>query len=504
MKRTAITVLLTLLLAGGAFAQEPVVRFRGRGHPATDAKIRDWLAEPGRLVWTGDTTIARTDTVRAPVLIVGGTVRIEGTMLGELAGVGADLFVRPSARLHGDVFNVAGGYYVSDLATVSGSVDDRPNAPYELERRPGEIHIIGTEQRSALLLEGIYGLTPPTYDRVDGASLRWAASLALPTLGRTEPRLRGWAGYRSERGAFDGGGELIVARGFTELGFGAERTTLTNEHWIRSDFTNSVAYLFQGKDVRDYHQADRVWAELRRTVERGERTTSFWVRGQVEEATSLRADDPWSLFSRDSVRTNFPIDDGRIASVRAGTDVLWEQPTFTLRLLGELEAAGEPLDGEHEFTRYQLTGDWAMLAFADHTLEVEWHVRGPLPGTETLPRQRWSHLGGSGTLYTFNDAQFRGDRVVFVETSYGIPLGERLRVAYLGVPTVELLHAAGMAWTAGQSRSLEQNVGLRLKLGMFYVCAVTNPDDFGADAEFAVGVTLSRKSHPWQASGGFF
>ena len=503
MNRIALLTFTVLLFAGSA-AQSQEIRFRGRGDPDMDGRIREWLVEPGRLIWTGDTTIARGDTVAAPVLAIGGTVRIEGTLLAGLVGIGADLFVRPSAQLHGEVINLAGGFYQSDQATVSGVVDDRPNAPYELEREPNQIRIIGTEQRSPLALDGIYGLTIPTYDRVDGLGLRWGAALALPGAGRIEPRLRGWAGYRTERGAFDGGGELAIARGFTELGLGIERTTLSNEQWIRGDLSNSIAYLVQGKDVRDYYQADRTWAELRRTLERGERTTRLWLRGQVEEATSLRADDPWSLFHADTIRTNFPVQDGRITSLRAGGDVLWERPTFIAELAAELEAGGDVLDGEHEFVRYQVTGDWAMQAIADHTLAIEWHARGPLPGTESLPRQRWSQIGGSGTLYTFDVARFRGDRVVYVQTGYDIPLGERLRIPYVGIPSLELLHVAGMAWTAAQTRSLEQNIGLRLNAGFFYVRAVTNPENFGDDAEFAVGVKLQRSSYPWQPSGGFF
>jgi len=55
-----------------------------------------------------------------------------------------------------------------------------------------------------------------------------------------------------------------------------------------------------------------------------------------------------------------------------------------------------------------------MKAIANHTLEIEANFRGPLPGTETLPLQRWTFVGGSGTLYTFDIAEFRGDRLAFV------------------------------------------------------------------------------------------
>ena len=53
----------------------------------------DLLGAAGRQLWTRDTLIARNDTVHEPVLVVGATVRVEGVLAGDVAGVGAD-FVR--------------------------------------------------------------------------------------------------------------------------------------------------------------------------------------------------------------------------------------------------------------------------------------------------------------------------------------------------------------------------------------------------------------------------
>jgi hypothetical protein len=139
-----------------------------------------------------------------------------------------------------------------------------------------------------------------------------------------------------------------------------------------------------------------------------------------------------------------------------------------------------------------------MAALANHTLTISPHAQGPLPGTDSLPLQRWSFVGGSGTLYTFDVAQFRGDRVAFVETEYSIPLPARLRIRLLGRPYVELLHAAGMAWSTGETPAFEQNVGARLSFNVLYVRAVTDPSRFEDDIEVTVGVTFPRRALPWQ------
>lgn len=518
MTRLFVLLLLLGCTALDTAAQASRVTFRGRGEPGTDARIREILREPGWTVWTRDTLLSRRDTVHGRLLVAGATVRIEGTVLDELVVLGGDVFVRPSGRLLGPVHNIAGGWYPSDLATLSGGVTSEPNAPYDVERTGDDVVVIGTTRRRAVEPEPII----PTYDRVDGVSVGAGAAWSLPWIGRVEPTLRGWGVYRSERGQVDPGAELRFRRARTTLAGGAERTTLTNQRWIRADLTNSISYLFQGKDYRDYYQAERAWVELSRFVERGAWSTELRLRAQVEDATSLRAGEPWSILRPDSIRPNGfrnaelgettarSADDGRITSLIAGTRLSWERATFTSELDGFAELGIDALDSDFRFARYELTADFAMLALRNHTLEFDVHFRGPLPGGESddgqdfIPRQRWSFVGGSGTLYTFDTAEFYGDRVAFVETVYSMPMGRRFRTPYLGIPAFELLHNAGMAWRRDQDRSFEQNVGVRLAWSVAYLRAVTNPEDLTGDVEFSAGVRFPRGSRPWEAAGGFF
>src|SRR5690606_7986192 len=130
---------------------------------------------------------------------------------------------------------------------------------------------------------------------------------------------------------------------------------------------------------------------------------------------------------------------------------------------------------------------------------IEPHFQGPLPGTASLPLQRWSFVGGSGTLLTYDVAEFRGDRVAFVETEYSIPLPRRLTVRPFGRPSFDLLHMAGMAWTDDESPAFEQNIGARIRYNVVYVRVVTHPSRFADDVEVSVSVSLPRGSYPWQA-----
>jgi hypothetical protein len=486
-------------LACAAAAQAQSVSVRGRGDAENDRYLRQLVESGDYVLITRDTLLARTDTVHGNALVLASTVRLEGVITGELVIVDANVFVRPTARIMGDVRNIGGGLYYSELAAVIGGVRSEPNAPYRVEPHDdGSFVILGTTAESVFVLYGIKGIQIPTYDRVDGLTLSASAGLMLPRIGALEPVVRGRVDYRFERGALTGGAELAAARRRTEVAIGAERTTITNERWIRSDLSNSISSFVQAKDRRDYYSADRAYFEVRRLLENGPRVTNAFVRAQVEDASPLEARDPWSIFG-DFRTDNIMVTESRIASAIVGTSSLWTTPRNVVEFSAAAELAGDILDSDHSFGRYEVDAEWAMAALANHTLSIAPHVQGPLPGTESLPLQRWSFVGCSGTLYTFDDAEFRGDRVAFVETVYSIPLPRSFRIRLLGRPNFEFLHAAGMAWTADESPGLEQNIGVRLRFNMVYLRAVTHPSRFTDDAEFAVGVSFPKRAFPWQA-----
>jgi hypothetical protein len=491
--RVAATVLLALAAtASSATAQR--VELRGRGDADNDAFLRRLINGGAYTLLARDTLLRHNDTIPGTVLVTGATVRIEGVVAGDLVVVDGNVFLRPSARVLGRVHNIGGGLYPSELATVQGGIRSEPNAPYRSrELEDGTIVIHGDRRESLIVWQGAFGFRPPTYDRVDGVKVGFGAGYLLPRIERIEPLIRGRVEYRSQRGVITGGAELELPRGRTELGIGAERTTLTNEAWIQPDIVNSVTYLLGASDRRDYYEADRGWVEARRVLESGPRTTSAFLRVQLEDARPLAAGAPWTFWGTPRAE-NVAVIESRIASASAATLLEWTHPVHIVRAFARLEWARAVAGGDHSFAAYTAELAWATPALADHTLGVRAHATGPLPGTRSLPQQRWSFVGGTGTLPTFPMAAFRGDRVAHVETRYIVPT--RVRVRFLGSPDLELMHMAGMAWTADHSPPLEQNVGLALRFSLLHLGAYIDPADAGRPRVVA-NLALPRPHYPW-------
>jgi len=489
VRRALLAILLALTAAPSALPAQTVL-LAGSGEPAVDRRLRE-LIDTGRFrLIRHDTLIAAGDTVAGSLLVVDATLYLEGTVRGDLAGVRSNLFLRPTARVHGAVINAGGGLYRSALAG-SGEVLDHPNATYHVAVIGDTLRITGrADGERGIALPGLLGLRPPTYDRVAGLTLPWGASWRFAPGGCDVGRLRTAIAYRSAPGDLAAAAALDLRRGRTRISAAAEQAYFTNDEWIRGDLENSLKFAWSGRDYRNYYRAERFYAEA---AHAGEGRVWAWkaaLRAGTEHARSLPARDPWTFFG-DGDRPNPPVDDGRINSIVGQGAIAWKGRSAALRLGSALEAATDLAGGDFSFARFILDGEWTMLALADHTLEIEWRFQGPLPGTRSLPRQRWTFVGGSGTLKTFPIARFPGDRLVFVETDYIIPFPPSFRFPILGEPHLEIEHAAAMAWTADVRPPLEQNVALRLQFFGFYARIVTNPArltdselDFGLEWPF--------------------
>lgn len=484
-------------LAGPLPPAEVVVR-EGEGIPAFDRRIDALLAAGDFLLVTRDTLIARQDTVPRSVLVLDASLILEGDVAGDLLAVGANVFLRPTARIRGDAINLAGGLYRSEQAMIAGTIEDHPLAPYRVIRSDGTVRIQGIQAPAGWELAWPFGLRPPTYDRVDGLTLRWEGSYGARLWRGGRQTVRGSVAYRTERSAPAGGLEIAETRGGTRVAIGARRETDTNDRWIRGNAYNSLTFLTTGRDYRDYFEADRLYATVERDFEGTRIRGSARLRAQLERARSLAASDPWTLFGGEP-RSNPPIDPGTIASAILGGSATWFGSSAVLDNAVELEFAGNAAGGDVAFSRFLVTGRAAMRALANHALRVRWRFQGPLPGTEDLPRQRWMFVGGEGTLPTFSIARFRGDRLVFTETRYGIPLPDGLALPVIGAPDFELVHAVGMAWTADDPRDFEQNVGVGLRFPGFSVRAITNPEAGlrGARLSFLLESPVEARA-PWE------
>jgi hypothetical protein len=498
MTRTMVCAATTVLaLAHGVPAAAQPVVTEGRSDVAVDRRL-ERLLRTAPLVVDRDTLIARNDTIRGSVLVLDATLVHEGVILGDLVLVDASGFVRPRAVVAGDLVNIAGGLYRSEISEVGGAIFDLPVAPYRVVRESDRLVILATDPPSRRVLHGLMGFHPPTYDRVNGLTLVWGAGYRFPAAGDLRAEVHGQVGWQTERGDPTGAVRLTLDGMPARVAAGHERAWATRERWIRGDLMNSLVYLWNGQDLRDYHEVDRTWIEATRELagRQGGLTVTGGILAQTERASSLRGGQPWFLLGSET-RPNPPIDDGRISSIMAGIDVGWDASQTRFAGRAEYERAGGWIGGDFRFDRITARGSWAMLALANHTLAVDFFLQTP-PGGATLPRQRWSFVGGTATLHTLEIAEFRGDRVAFVDTRYIIPLPDRLALPLLGAPRLQLLHAAGMAWTVEESGTLHQEIGAVLDLAVVHVRYALVPDDPGR-RDFSVSLAIPvGRTYPWE------
>lgn len=485
------TLLLALALWAAASplrAQE--VRVEGAADSRAVRIAREILAAGNYLRMDRDTVLPASFRAAGDLVVVDADVRLEGTVEGRVAVLGGVLFVRPGARVVGPIVNLGGEVYPSGLAQVGEVVEAEP------ELRVGvEFDTAGARVRVALPERGPsfrpFGVRLPTYDRVDGLTL--AAGPALLFTGDPDgPRVDAWVSYHTARSSFGGGASAGAPLGRWRLEARVERTTFTNERWARGDLVNTAGSLFLANDQRDYWESDRAAVTLSRArgeaLIAGEHAWQPRVGVMAMRDRSLRNREPWSLFG-DFDRDNPAVDELEWASAVVGTGFRWVGSTSAFTGDAMVERALPVLD-EADFTQWTVDGLWTMQALYLHQIGVRFRALGTLGGEPAL-RQRRTILGGVPTLPTFGTGEFRGDRLAYVRSTYGIPLPRRLELPFLGPPTLRFTHAAGMAWTTGAPMpDWAQNLGAGIVFSLASAELFIDPAGDGFDPTLTLAVEL--------------
>ncbi len=433
-------------------AQE--VRFTPSADNPAERRLATFIDQGEYTVLAGDTVLqAGQATIDGSLLVLNAAVRVATTVSGSVYVVDGDLFLRPGARIEGDVVVLGGGYYASSLADVVGEVIYRPNDLYTvLDRDDGWTIFPVREVPKAVELHGLYGFGFPFYQRVDALTLRWGATLRA-TGWAWQPSLEGEARFLTEEGDFQGTlKQYWYPTGSLRFGFEGERVTRTNEDWMRGDISNSLSFFFVGDDFRNYYGADRA-----AFVVRGSETAAWWpaLSVQWEDATSKEAQSQFVLFGSDESEPNPSIDEGEIVSLIAEIGTRHRSAGSRFEGILRLEAADSSVAGDFSFLFGEAQVHWLTPGFGAHEVELFGIARGDISGT--LPRQRWSAFGGRATLPTFDLLSFYGSRLVYGQASYLIPI-PALRVAMIGPPKVLLRAATGSAWEPGGSAHFETNL----------------------------------------------
>lgn len=357
------------------------------------------------------------------------------------------------------------------------------------------------------------GLRIPSYDRVNGLTLPWGPKIEF---GDGKVDLDAIVSYRSNLGKWDPSLKGSIRPGDNdEFSFFAGMGTFTNDAWIRGDLANSAAAFFAGSDSRNYYRANRATARIAHTFNGTSLTVTPFIGGNIERDWStgslVPTKTPWSFYGRKGNlkmrRPNPRVAKGSIISVIGGTDIqlvrgglegkLDAQLEQTARTALKADCAGVPPGGclvpppYDAFTQLTLDSKVTFPTFGTQTFAFKGHAI--LTNGSGAPAQRFGYLGGSGTLATVNLLALGGDRLLFVQGDYMVPI-DRIQLPYLGAPFVALRYAAGNAG-AGTLPALIQNLGVGAGVSFFRadysIDPASNRSPLSRKSAFSFGVSLS-------------
>lgn len=496
----AVSLVGLARLAGAqATGPEPRVFVRDAGPGRAGRWLRDALAAPHILIRSDSLHPAdlRRDTLFDRTVIVLGPARVASTVHGDVIVVGGDLFLHPGVQIDGRAIAIGGGVYWTSLGKVSAGRFAFPEFTYVALVQPdGSIALdyLALEKRDTRVVvwPGLYGVRVPAYDRTDGVSIPFGPTLRFDT---SRVEVDPVVTYRSQLGTVDPEVDVRASLGrrLTVEGL-VGRTTETHERWIYGDISNSMATVFGGTDARNYYRTDRAEARAAYRWEGATTQLTLVMGGLGEKASSVRPDSgalggPWSLFGRKDkermLRPNPRIAPGIIASGLAGFRLEYDDQMVTGLVASETEVPVRS-PGDERFVQTTLDARVGFPTFSTQRLELESHA--VLTAGDSAPPQRYAYLGGGGTLPTFEMLEFGGDELFFLEGRYIVPV-DRVRIRYLGSPTVTLRYMTGGA-DVGRFPTLEQNVGVRLALSFLRADYVVDPASNRSN--FSVGLSFFR------------
>jgi len=306
------------------------------------------------------------------------------------------------------------------------------------------------------LPQGI-GVRVPMYNRVDGLVVPWGPRI---TLANDRIRIDPTVSYRSHIGKFDPFVRIQIApMAGTRLEAAGGRGTFTNDGWIRTDLVNTLAALAVGSDARNYFRADRGWANIAHDFVAKDFVITPSVGGQLENDWSTgvpfrHTNAPWSLFKKtDSLKLRRPnpsIAEGHVSSILGRVKTDYERDDVKGNLdVGVEHAFDAPptvtLEAENssgDFTQFTIGSKASFLTFGEQSFAFRGHAVFT-PG-DIAPPQRFAYLGGAGTLATVDLLALGGDRLLYVEGEYSIPV-PRVQLPFVGSPIVSLRYATGSA-----------------------------------------------------------
>lgn len=335
--RVALPVLF-VLVAASAEAQE--FDLRRAGLPRETARhVRTLLDDPATRRFYGTASIPATEIISGPAAATDGTLRVAGTVRGELIALNADIVLEPGAVVDGDITVVGGTLRGEDEATLGGTVTvfgegfdliaqaeryhDAPDTWYDEPWRDRNWDW-GNAELTVRVGEN--------YNRVEGLPVQIGPDIR--TAGGWGTRLQALAVWRTDVGpltntqrmGYFGRIEQAIGTRAFRLGASVRSTIDPIESWSLTNLEASLAAALFHEDQRDYFEREG-WSAYAR-FRPPETPLDVTVEYRDETHSSVATRDPWTLFNDDRTWRAQPlVAEGDVRSVRGSIawDDRWER-----------------------------------------------------------------------------------------------------------------------------------------------------------------------------------
>ena len=349
--RTSLVLLLVLASSplGVVRAQDPVVVIRPgdddqESYRAAARAVRIFNRSATTRIF-GSATFGRNEVLDGDVGVFDGRLIVYGIIEGDLVAIDADVRLKPTAEVDGDILLVGGSidrdagarvrgvtrrYRLAvDIRRVGDELDlmerrtDRVRVPVVTRRRPR----FGSTDASIEIGVG------PSYNRVEGLPIHFGPSLTWGNNWYNRLHLEALGIYRTAANPEEVFDSSLSRRdvGYTvnaEMQFGRSRALTLGgrvfdviapiEDWQLNDDEVGFATFLLHRDYRDYYMT-RGWSAYATIRPVNELTFSgAYAR---EEQTSVEARDPWTLSRRsEEWRENPDIDEGDFTILSASAE----------------------------------------------------------------------------------------------------------------------------------------------------------------------------------------
>ena len=458
----AVLILLNILLWGDAHAKS--VEYYDKLTDAQQETAREmeakYLEDPqDALRFNGDTVVESDEIIKHDIVVVNGTITIEGRVNGTVLCLFGDVELEDKARVRGDVVSVEGIIWTDNGSVVDGDIietgsshsrnlsqhrrDQDEDKDFEKDDDKDDYKWKSRDKKDFISINYRYDSDQDDpvffdYNRVDGLTM----GLNFPSSGwwnknRHDFAILGKAGYSFARRDWQyqiGLEKWFLYDNRFSIGGEYHDLTSTEDKWIISDLENALASLLIKEDFRDYYLKQGYSVYLKQQL-----TYYLNVKLAYEENEIYNMENKadWAVFggSDKKFRTNPAALPGGF--VEQNQTELEPNPGLELGSISAtvvfdtrdrvkstqrgwyIQGYGERTDymqlSNTSFDRYIVDARYYHPMGWDENLNIR--LRGGTTRGD-VPPMYWFDLGGISTLRGYDFKEFTGDRMVLGNVEY--------------------------------------------------------------------------------------